>query len=167
MVSALALLVFPLLMAFAAVSDLVTMRISNRLVLVLIAAFLVMALVAGMPLPQLGMHLAGAALVLVVAFALFAPGWIGGGDAKLAAATALWIGFDALFPYVVYTGLLGGALTLGILVVRRWPLPANLGHIGWIDRLHDAKSGVPYGIALAVAGVIVYRDTAIFQYLAG
>jgi prepilin peptidase CpaA len=165
MISTLALLVFPLLMAFAAFSDLFTMRISNRMVLALIAAFFVVAALAGMPLPRLGMNLAGAALVLVVAFALFAPGWIGGGDAKLAAATALWLGFDHLLPYAVYAGLLGGALTLAILVARRMPLPATLTSIGWISRLHDNKAGVPYGIALAVAGIIVYRETAIFQYL--
>jgi prepilin peptidase CpaA len=165
MLSALALPVFPLLMAFAGFSDLLTMRISNRLVLVLVAGFFVVAAVTGMPLPQLGAQLAGAALVLAVAFALFAAGWIGGGDAKLAAATALWIGFGELLPYAVYAALLGGALTLAILVMRRWPLPAMVISIGWISRLHDSKVGVPYGIALAAAGIIVYPDTAIFQYL--
>ncbi|MDP1729954.1 MAG: prepilin peptidase [Devosia sp.] len=166
MLSSLALLVFPLLMAFAASSDLLTMRISNRLVLVLMAAFFVVAVAAGMPLPQIGLHVAAALLALAVSFAFFAPGWIGGGDAKLAAATALWIGFGALLPYVIYAALLGGALTLTILVARRWPLPASLIGVHWIGRLHDSKAGVPYGIALAVAGIIVYRDTAIFQHLA-
>ncbi|MHB1102363.1 MAG: A24 family peptidase [Devosia sp.] len=165
MVSALALLVFPLLMAFAASSDLLTMRISNRLVLVLIAGFFVVALAIGLPLPQLGMHVAGALLVLGIAFAFFALGWIGGGDAKLAAATALWIGFGELLPYFIYAALLGGALTLVILLVRRWPLPATLAGIGWIGRLHDGKTGIPYGIALAVAGILVYSDTAVFQRL--
>jgi len=166
MVSALALLVFPLLMAFAASSDLLTMRISNRLVLVLIAGFFVVAFATGLPLPQLGMHVAGALLVLCIAFAFFALGWIGGGDAKLAAATALWVGFGELLPYFIYAALLGGALTLVILMVRRWPLPTALIGIEWIDRLHDAKTGIPYGIALAVAGIMVYSDTAVFQRLA-
>ena len=39
-------------------------------------------------------------------------GWIGGGDAKIAAATALWFGFDQLFPYLAVASLLGGLLTL-------------------------------------------------------
>lgn len=165
MVSALALLVFPLLMAFAASSDLLTMRISNRLVLVLVAGFFVVALVIGLPWAQLGMHVVGAALVLAIAFSFFAFGWIGGGDAKLAAATSLWLGFGALLPYFVYAALLGGVLTVLILLVRRWPLPAALTDIGWIGRLHDARTGVPYGIALAASGLLVYSNTAVFERL--
>ncbi len=166
MVSTLALLVFPLLMAFAASSDLLTMRISNRLVLVMAAGFFVVAFAIGLPLPQLGMHVAGALLVLCIAFAFFALGWIGGGDAKLAAATALWIGFGELLPYFVYAALFGGALTLVVLIVRRRPLPPALMRVEWLGRLHDAKAGVPYGIALAAAGILVYSDTVVFQRLA-
>ena len=49
-----------------------------------------------MPLAEIGMHVAAALAVLVVTFVFFSRGWIGGGDAKLAAATALWLGFDQL-----------------------------------------------------------------------
>lgn len=164
-VSALALLVFPLLMVLAAASDLLTMRISNRLVLILAAIFLLLALLSGLPLPQLGMHLAGGLLVLCVAFAFFALGWIGGGDAKLAAATALWFGVADLLPYLVYATLLGGALTLMILLARHWPLPPTLMNVRWLGRLHDSKTGIPYGIALALAGILVYPQTAIFARL--
>ena len=100
-------------MAFAASSDLLTMRISNRLVLLLVCSFFVVAFVADLPLDQLGWHVGCAAIVLVVGFAFFAFGWIGGGDAKLAAATTLWLGFGLTLPYLVYAALLGGALTLG------------------------------------------------------
>ncbi len=160
-----ALLVFPLLMALAASSDLLTMRISNRLVLLVILGFFVLALAVGMPLETMGMHLACAALVLVFSFAFFAFGWIGGGDAKLVAATTLWLGFGTMLPYLVYASLLGGALTLILLAARRWPLPERLRRIAWIDRLHDSKSGVPYGIALAAAGLLVYSDSIIFQHI--
>jgi prepilin peptidase CpaA len=158
------LLIFPLLMMFAAFSDLFTMRITNVLVLVLAGCFFLLALVTGMSLDTLLGHLGVAAIVLVVAFTFFAFGWIGGGDAKLAAATTLWIGPAMLLPYIVYSGLLGGALTLLILAVRRWPLPATLLRVRWIDRLHDNKQGVPYGIALAAAGLLVYPHTVVFQY---
>jgi prepilin peptidase CpaA len=158
-----ALLIFPLLMAFAASSDLLTMRISNKLVLLLVAAFFLLALITGMPLEEIGLHLACAAIVLVVAFTFFAFGWIGGGDAKLVAATTLWLGFGIMLPYLVYASMLGGALTLLMLAARRWPLPERLRAITWIDRLHDSKTGIPYGIALAAAGLLVYSDTAIFQ----
>ena len=167
MLSSLALLLFPLLMAFAASADLLTMRISNRVVLLLVGGFFLVAFGAHLPLESIGMHLLGAAIVLVFAFAFFAFGWIGGGDAKLAAATTLWLGFAMTLPYLVYAALLGGALTFGILAIRRWPLPEALGKVKWIDRLHDNKAGVPYGIALAASGLMVYSDSVIFQRLVG
>lgn len=160
----LALLIFPLLMLFAAFSDLFTMRISNVLVLVLVVAFFALALITQMPVDTILAHLGCAAIVLVVAFAFFAFGWIGGGDAKLAAGTTLWLGFGLMLPYIVYAGLLGGALTLIILALRRWPLPGALQRVDWIDRLHDRKQGVPYGIALAAAGLLVYPNTVVFQH---
>ena len=67
-----------------------------------------------MSLYAFGMHLAAAAVVLTAAFVLFSQGWIGGGDAKLAAATALWFGFDHLLGYMIYASLFGGALNLAI-----------------------------------------------------
>jgi len=162
-----ALLVFPLLMAAAASSDLITMKISNKLVIVVTAAFFALAIFVQMPLQQLALHVTCAVAVLVVAFGLFAMGWVGGGDAKLAAATALWLGFAVTLPYLVYAALLGGALTLVLLAVRKHPLPKSLSKVKWIDRLHDKRSGVPYGIALAAAGLLVYSDTALFQQLTG
>ncbi|MEJ2624664.1 MAG: prepilin peptidase [Pseudolabrys sp.] len=152
-------LLFPALMAFAASSDLFTMTISNRLSLALAGSFFLLALICGMGLATLGMHLAAAALVLVVAFIFFARGWIGGGDAKLVAATALWFGFGHLLDYLIWASLLGGALTLLLLQFRRFNLPQVLARQKWIERLHDAGAGVPYGIALAAAALIVYPTT--------
>lgn len=162
-----ALLVFPLLMAFAASSDLLTMRISNKLVLLVAGAFFAVALLAGFSIELIGMHVAAAAVVLVVSFTFFALRWIGGGDAKLIAATTLWFGFEGVLGYLVFASLLGGTLTLSLLAVRRWPLPLQLKQVLWIDRLHDSKTGVPYGIALAAAGLLVYPSSQIFQRLLG
>ena len=150
---------FPALMAFAASSDLLTMTISNRLSIALAAGFFLLALITGMSLHAVGMHLAAAAVVLAVAFVFFSQGWIGGGDAKLAAATALWFGFDHLLDYLIYASLFGGALTLVILQFRRLPLPGVLARQAWIMRLHDSGGGVPYGIALAAAALAVYPKT--------
>jgi prepilin peptidase CpaA len=157
--NAITLLLFPALMAFAASSDLFTMTISNRLSLALAAGFVLLALATGMSWPAVGMHLAAAALVLVVAFVFFTQGWIGGGDAKLAAATALWFGFDYLLDYMIYASLFGGALTLLLLQFRKLPLPQALARQEWIQRLHDQGGGVPYGIALAAAALTVYPHT--------
>jgi prepilin peptidase CpaA len=153
------LLLFPALMAFAASSDLLTMTISNRLSLALTAAFFLMTLVTGMGLHAIGLHLGAAALVLVVSFGFFSQGWIGGGDAKLAAATALWFGFDYLLDYLVYASLFGGALTLILIQFRKLPLPAVLARQTWVMRLHEQGAGVPYGIALAAAALAVYPKT--------
>jgi len=156
---AIRLLLFPALMAFAASSDLLTMTISNRVSLALAGGFLLLALASGMPLPVIGLHLAAAALVLTVAFTCFAFGWIGGGDAKLAAATALWLGFDYLLDYLLYASLFGGALTLLLIQFRLLPLPPVLARQKWIQRLHETGGGVPYGIALAAAALVVYPHT--------
>jgi prepilin peptidase CpaA len=153
------LLLFPALMAFAASSDLLTMTISNRLSLALAGGFFLLMIVTGMSLHAVGMHLAAAAIVLVVAFVFFSQGWIGGGDAKLAAATALWFGFDYLLDYLIYASLFGGALTLAIIQFRKVPLPAVLARQGWILRLHETDAGIPYGIALAAAALAVYPKT--------
>lgn len=162
-----ALLLFPACMALAASSDLLTMRISNKLVLFLVASFFVVALAINLPLQQFAMHVTCALVVLAVAFAFFALRWIGGGDAKLAAATTLWLGFGLTLPYLVYAALLGGALTLAILALRRLPLNPLLARFRWLERLHDRKTGVPYGIALAAAGLLTYSNSAIFERLAG
>jgi len=153
------LLLFPALMAFAASSDLLTMTISNRLSMALAGGFFLLTLITGMSLYAFGMHLAAAAVVLVIAFVFFSQGWIGGGDAKLVAATVLWFGFDYLLDYLIYASLFGGALTLAIIQFRKLPLPAVLARQTWVLRLHETGAGVPYGIALAAAALAVYPKT--------
>ena len=161
------LMLFPALMAFAACSDLLTMTISNRVSLALVAGFFILAFVIGMNPTLIMSHLGAAAAVLVVAFVFFAQGWIGGGDAKLAAATALWLGFEHLMPYLLYASILGGLLTIVLVNVRTWPLPSLLSGQSWAERLHRQDSGVPYGIALAVAALVVYPDTIWMKAIAG
>ena len=153
------MMLFPALIAFVAASDLFTMTISNRISLALVVGFLVLALFGGMGMHDFLMHLGAGAAVLVVAFACFAMGWVGGGDAKVAAAVALWFGFDHLLNYLVYASLFGGALTLLLIYIREWPLPAPLTGQAWLLRLHDKQSGIPYGIALALGALIIYPQT--------
>jgi prepilin peptidase CpaA len=160
------MLIFPLGMAFAASSDLLTMRISNKLVLFLVVSFFVVAIAINLPLQQFAMHVVCALAVLAAGFAFFALRWVGGGDAKLAAATTLWLGFGLTVPYLIYAALLGGVLTLLILALRRLPLTPFLARYRWLERLHDNKTGVPYGIALALAGMLTYTNSAIFERLA-
>ena len=147
------LLLFPALMAFAAASDLFTMTISNRVSLALLGGFLGLAVFSGMGLHDILLHVGAGAAVLAVAFACFAFGWIGGGDAKIAAGVALWFGFAHMLDYLVYASLFGGALTLLLLQFRQWPLPYPSAGQAWLLRLHDKESGIPYGIALAIGAL--------------
>jgi prepilin peptidase CpaA len=160
------LLLFPALMAYAAASDLLTMTISNKISLALAAGFFVFAAAAALPAAAIALHAAAGAVVLCVCFAMFAFGWIGGGDAKLAAATALWFGFDALPEYLILASLGGGALTVLVLTLRGTPLPQYVLGWEWLTRLHDRRAGVPYGIALAGAALLVYPETSLFKLLA-
>jgi prepilin peptidase CpaA len=153
------LMLFPALMAFAAASDLFTMTISNRVSLALAAGFLLLAAATGMGFYDILMHLGAGATVLTVAFACFAMGWIGGGDAKVAAGAALWFGFGHLLNYLIYASLFGGALTLLLLQFRQWPLPYALTGQSWLLRLHAKDSGIPYGIALAIGALTIYPET--------
>jgi len=151
-----AFLAFPVGVAFAAASDLLTMTISNRLVLALGAAFVVLLPFVGMDIHSVGWHLATGSAVLALALFCFAMGWIGGGDAKFAAVIALWFGVTDGFEFLLLASLLGGGLTLLILSFRGVLLPEVVARHAWVQRLHDPKEGVPYGIALAAAALAVY-----------
>lgn len=160
------LLLFPALMAFAASSDLLTMTISNRVALLLVASFFIVASLAGMSAAEMASHVGAAVVVLAVAFFCFARGWIGGGDAKLAAATVLWLGFDHAMAYLLWASLLGGILTIAIVKFRVRPLPPALAGREWAQRLHRVDAGVPYGIALAAAALMVYPQTMFMKAFA-
>jgi len=159
LIEAIKLTLFPAMMAFAASSDLLTMTIANRISLILVGGFCLLAALTGIGAAELLSHVGAAALVLVVVFVFFTRGWIGGGDAKLAAATALWLGFDHLVDYLIYASLFGGVLTLLIIQFRALPLPQVFAGRQWAERLHRRGGGVPYGIALAAAALLVYPQT--------
>jgi len=158
-----ALTLFPLLMAYAATSDILTMKISNRISMALIALFFVFAIAVGMPLNQMGLHLASGATILVITFVLFSLGWIGGGDAKLAASTALWFGWPMTLEYCALASIFGGMLGVFLVIARARALHPRLMNVSWIARLHDRKTGVPYGVALAAAGLMLYPHSDMWR----
>lgn len=153
------LTLFPVMLAFAAFSDLFTMTIANRVSLILVGGFFGLALLTGMSTHDMLSHAGAGAAVLIVAFICFTQGWIGGGDAKLAAATVLWLGVGHLADYLIYASLLGGALTMALIHFRTMPMPHMLMGREWAERLHRQDAGIPYGIALAVAALVVYPQT--------
>ena len=151
---------FPLAMVYAGLMDLVTMRIRNVLVLALGACWLALAPIAGFSPAEIGTSTAIAGLVFVIAFGLFAAGWIGGGDAKLATVAALWLDPQQVLTFFLYVAVLGGVLALIILQLRTRPLAAAFSRVPWIAQLRDPKSGVPYGAAMAPAALLVFPDSA-------
>ena len=161
MTSLLFLGVFPALMAFAAAYDLTTMTIPNKLTAAVAVAFVAVVVLCRLPASEVAWHLAAGLLVLAATFAMFAAGWMGGGDAKLAAGVALWLGFADLLDYLMLASILGGALTVGLLLARRYPLPIMLARVPWALKLHAPDTGIPYGIALAIAALVVLPHTEI------
>jgi len=153
------LTIFPGIMIFAGAMDLFTMTIPNKISLALIAAFLLMAPFVDMGWYQFAMHLSAGAVFLLIGFAMFAFGLLGGGDAKILAVAGLWLGFDHVLDYTMYAAILGGAVTLGLLAMRKMPVPIWMIHQDWFSRLYYYKTGVPYGIALAGAALIVYPNS--------
>lgn len=161
------LMMFPAAMAFAGAMDFFTMTIPNRVSLALIAGFAVAALFAGMPVATVGAHVLAGLLFLVIGIFMFSMGWLGGGDAKILAAAALWLGFESVLPYVVMVTILGGLLAAALLAFRGTILPVWFSGQEWAMRLHDRKGGIPYGIALAGAALWVYPSTSWFVAFAG
>lgn len=153
------LTIFPAAVAFAGATDLFTMTIPNRVSLALAVAFALLAPFAGLDPGAVLSHIAAGVLVLAIGVLLFIPGWIGGGDAKLAAAVALWLGCGQLIEYFVCVALFGGVLAVMLMAARSWPLPTALSTQTWAVRLHDRRSGIPYGVALAAGALLLYPHT--------
>ncbi len=159
MTQAIIFVVFPLCLAVAACSDFLTMRIPNRASAILLASFLVVAPLSGLDLTQIALHLAAGLIVFSVCFALFAFNIMGGGDAKLLTASAVWFGLTfSLFEFLVLVSFLGGVLTLALLSLRAHtntilasglPVPGHL----------MLEKKVPYGIAIGVAAFMAYPSS--------
>ena len=127
--SFIALLIFPFFMAYAATSDLLTMRLTNRLTGSLALSFVLIAAWVQLPMNMIFLQIGCGLFVLLIGFAMFSRGWLGGGDAKLAAGIALWLGWTHLVDFLFLSAMLGGALSLIILQWRRMTIPAALVHV--------------------------------------
>lgn len=167
MIAAIIMVVFPFSMIYAALSDVFTMTIGNRVSAVLIAAFLIVAPFIGLSWLDFGWHLAAFAAVLAATFALFAVGAMGGGDAKLLAATSLWMGFGpSLVEYILWATICGGVFTLLLLVFRKSSFSVYAGEVPILRRIVDEKD-VPYGVALAIGGLLAYPQSPAMAWVLG
>ena len=156
------LTVLPLMAVIAAVKDLTTMTIPNWITLVLIAAFVPAALIAGLGWADIGWHLLAGVVALLAGMGMFALRWLGGGDAKIMAALILWLGPAAVLPFLLWTAIAGGALALILLTARsRLPALAGIGP-AWVGRLMEPKGDIPYGVAICLGALKAWPISGLF-----
>ncbi|YCI02204.1 prepilin peptidase [Ensifer sp. D2-11] len=163
MTEAAILVVLPLCLAFAALTDLFTMTIPNRVSAILLGAFAIVAPLAGLDVVQICLHIVAAVVVFTICFCLFATNVMGGGDAKLLTASAIWFGFNASLPvFLVYVSIFGGILTCAILFLRKQENTILATGIPVPHLLLTAKK-IPYGIAIALGGLAAYPSSPLMQ----
>jgi len=151
--------VFPILLVAGGIGDFLTMRIPNWLNGALIVSFFVMIFVAGMPFDVIKWHLAAAGIVLVAGIILFFAIEFGGGDSKMLAASALWIGWDPLVNFILYTAIAGGGLSVLVIIWRRIGHERDMRGAVWLRNLFNKQIKVPYGVAIAIGGIVAYSET--------
>ena len=167
MVSYLLISAFPAALLIAAATDVHDFTIPNWVSAALVVCWLAAALSLGAPL---GYMVEGAALgcaVLIVGFVLFAVRFFGGGDAKLFAASAPWIGVDAYIEYITFTALAGGAFALVVLAFRKTPALPVYAHAPWLLRMHQNQHELPYGVAISAGGLMTFSQTPLFKMAFG
>ncbi|MBB4066461.1 prepilin peptidase [Gellertiella hungarica] len=165
MVAAAICAIFPFCLAMAAFTDLFSMTIPNRISLALIVAFPVAAVLAGLPLADIGLHVGAAAAVFAVCLALFAANVMGGGDAKLLTASALWFGLNmSLLEFAIYVSFIGGLLTVVIVILRSQAQLIHAMGLNLPGSVLMAKK-IPYGIAIAIGGFLAYPSSPVAQAL--
>ncbi|MEG3617958.1 prepilin peptidase [Magnetovibrio sp. PR-2] len=155
-------LVFVVLMLYAAWSDARFLRIPNWLSMTLLVVFFPTVLAAGLPMEAIAWHFGAGVAVLVAGFVLFAIGLLGGGDAKLLAVCALWLGIDQVLWLLAAVVLIGGVLSIAVILLRKglglWP--------DWLVRhlkgLFEPNAAVPYGIAITAGALLVFPRADLF-----
>lgn len=161
------LVIFALLVIVAALKDVTSFTIPNWISLALVAAFYPAALAAGAPLAVIGTCTLVGVAALVAGMAMFALNWIGGGDAKLLAATALWLGWPAILPFLLATALVGGGLALILLRMRSASVrPLMERGPPWVARLATSPDA-PYGLAIAIGALLTLPKSPLLTALGG
>ena len=167
LVTTAAVCVFPALMVLAALSDVATMTIPNRISLALVPTFFVAAWLSHLTLTDTALHAGVGFAALALGIAGFAMGWLGGGDAKLIAAACLWVGPAATAPFLVATAFAGGVLALGLLGARQVPTPFSARGPEWLKRLLLPQGAIPYGVAIAAGALFALPNSGLAAGLGG
>ncbi len=136
----------------AAVIDVRTFTISNRLNLAVAAgAPLYWLSIALAPWPGMAIQLAAGGIVFVLLAGAFYAGMMGGGDVKLAAALALWFSPGGTVKFLVFMSLAGGVLTIALLAWHR-------------SRGRKGRPEIPYGVAIAFGGLAILAQRFLNQF---
>jgi prepilin peptidase CpaA len=144
--------VLAILLVVAAVIDVRTFTISNRLNLTVALLAPLYWLAAAVPLwPDAAIQVAVAAGVFVLLAGAFSIGMMGGGDVKLAAALALWFSPLSTLHFLVVMSLAGGVLTLGLMAAQRM-------------RAKPGRPEIPYGVAIAFGGLAILAQRFLNQF---
>ena len=153
--------IFPALVIVGALSDVTTMKIPNWISLALLAAFFPAALIAGLPFSTVAMNVGVGVGALVIGMVMFALRWIGGGDAKMMAAAALWLGLDGGTQFLLWTGIAGGLFAVALLQARNYG-QAYVGRApAWVGRLLEPKGDIPYGVAICAGALAAFPASAL------
>ncbi len=153
MLDLIALAIFAGLLVYAAASDIASLTIPNWVSIALAAAFPVAALASGESLPEIGLHLLFGFAILAAGFALFQMNILGGGDAKLFAAVAVWTGLAAFRPFILGAALVGGLLALALVAARQF-IPQTETYPAFVNQLLKKQNGIPYGVAILGGGLL-------------
>ena len=141
-----------ILLIYAAIVDVRTFTISNRLNLAIALLAPVSWLSAGMPLwPDAAIIVAVAAGVFALLAVAFYAGMMGGGDVKLAAALALWFSPVTTVQFLIWMSIGGGVLTAVVLALHRM-------------KKKPGKPEVPYGVAIAAGGLLILIQRFLNQF---
>lgn len=159
--------VFPALVIVGGLNDLTTMKIPNWISLALVGAFFPAALLVGAAPIDIAIHMGIGLAALLAGMGMFAFGWIGGGDAKLLAASCLWMGLSGVAPFLLWTGVAGGAFCLLLMAARQYfPMVAPSVSQGWVVNLMQPKGDIPYGVAIAIGALMALPESGLVMAFA-
>lgn len=145
---------FALLMILAGVGDCLNRRIPNSLVLIIALSFFPFAVSYGLAGREIGLHVLAGILMLAIAYACFAAGFLGGGDAKLLSAVSLWFGVSGSANFVIMAAVAGGALALAIAAWSWLSFEADLRDVAGHARLAAIRPSLPYGFAISAGAIL-------------
>ncbi len=150
----------------AAWNDMTSMTIPNWISLVLVAGFLIAVPFAWQGWAVFGTHMLIGFICFALGVGMFALGWMGGGDAKLFAATSLWWVWADLWQYLVFTAIAGGLLAIFLLLGRKF-FPVKILKTDWLYRLFKDEKKMPYGLALAFGALMTLPKSDFYLFASG